>query len=92
MKAVHKALGEDSDEGALFKNGIGNVVKKLKAIWDDLVPYQGESQNSDGMICFLNYRENGDPYMIFFKHGLVEEKVVSCLKLYSTVVLQLVSE
>ena len=64
-------------EIAIFKAGIGDVLKKLKDMWKDLVPYTGESMDSDAMICFLNYRENGDPYMIFIKHGLMEEKQVS---------------
>lgn len=79
VKKVHESLVSEgnADEAAVFKNGILDVVKKLKGMWDDLIPYTGESCNTDGMLCFLNYRKNGDPYMIFFKHGLVEEKQVS---------------
>lgn len=65
------------NEVAIFKNGVGGVLKKLKEIWNDLIPYTGESMNAEAMICFLNYRESGEPYMIFFKHGLIEEKQVS---------------
>ena len=40
----------------------------------------GESTNPDGMIGLLEYREKEDgsgevPVMMFFKHGLEEEKV-----------------
>jgi hypothetical protein len=38
--------------------------------------YIGEDMNVDGMVVLLNYREDGStPYMIFWKHGLKEEKV-----------------
>ncbi len=79
VKQIYEALKDEDqlDEAERFKNGIPAVVKKLKGMWDDLVPYLGESSNYSGMMCFLNYRENGDPYMIFFKHGLIEETVVS---------------
>ena len=33
--------------------------------------------NQDGMVILLNYLEDGaTPFMLFFKDGLVEEKVV----------------
>ena len=81
VKKVHNMLLEnEAEEAAMFKSGIPNVIKKLKKMWDDLVPYTGESANLDAMMCFLNYRENGDPYMIFFKHGVIEEKCVSFSK------------
>lgn len=38
----------------------------------------GESSNPDGAVGLLEYRESGDgetPIMMFFKHGLEEEKV-----------------
>ena len=88
LDRLNKAADEEKDpakkeeaekEAALFKNGMGNVLKKLKEMWKDLIPYTGESMSEEAMICFLNYRENGDPYMIFFKHGLMEEKQVSFL-------------
>ena len=79
VKAVHEKLVAEGkpERAAIFKAGIPGVIKKFKAIWDDLIPYRGESENENGMLCFLNYRKSGDPYMIFFKDGLEEEKVVS---------------
>lgn len=81
VKKVHEILLEMGkvEEASVFKSGIPAVVKTLKEKWDDLVPYTGEVVDSGGMVCFLNYRENGDPYMIFFKHGLTEEKLVSSI-------------
>ncbi|XP_046854296.1 translationally-controlled tumor protein homolog [Xenia sp. Carnegie-2017] len=76
VKKIYDSLIAEgkTEDAAVFKSGMGEVVKKIKGMWDDLVPYTGESLNQDAMMCFMNYRENGDPYMIFFKHGLVEEK------------------
>lgn len=35
-----------------------------------------------GMLIFMNYREDEiTPYMLFFKDGLIEEKVVSTMAL-----------
>ena len=38
------------------------------------------------MVALMNFREDGvTPYMLFFKDGLVEEKVVStCIMCYDT--------
>lgn len=37
----------------------------------------GESQNPDGHVALLDYREDGiTPYMLFFKDGVREEKYV----------------
>ena len=76
VKKVHQHLIDNGkeDEAEVFKKGIPGVIKKIKEMWDDLILYTGESGGDDAMYCFMNYRESGDPYMIFFKHGLVEEK------------------
>ena len=41
--------------------------------------FYGESgMDGGGMVALMNYREDGiTPYMLFFKDGIVEEKVVS---------------
>lgn len=76
---MHEKLVSEgnTERAAIFKAGMPGVVKKLKAMWDNLIPYQGERGLDGGMIAFMDYRESGNPYMIFFKDGLVEEKVVS---------------
>lgn len=33
--------------------------------------------NVDGMVGLLNFNEDDKPYMLFFKEGLLAEKVVS---------------
>lgn len=79
VKAVYQKLVDDkkTDRAAIFKAGMPAAIKKLKAMWVDLLPYKGDSSDENGMVCFMNYRESGDPYMIFFKDGIREEKVVS---------------
>ncbi|CAO2594451.1 Translationally-controlled tumor protein [Lemmus lemmus] len=53
-------------------------VKQIKHILANFNNYQffiGENMNPDGMVAFLDYREDGvTPYMIFFKDGLEMEK------------------
>ncbi len=42
--------------------------------------FSGEKMDPSGMCALMDYREDGcTPYMIFFKDGLIEEKVVSVL-------------
>lgn len=45
----------------------------------------GESQNPDGQVALLDYREDGvTPYMLFFKDGIKEEKYVRCSSTFRT--------
>ncbi|MGH0158685.1 UNVERIFIED_CONTAM: hypothetical protein FKN15_064080, partial [Acipenser sinensis] len=45
--------------------------------------YTGESMNPEGMVGFLDYREDGiTPYILFFKDGLELEKCVSFKTFY----------
>lgn len=61
------------------KTKFTEAVKKVLPKIGDLQFFMGESSNPDGLIAFLEYRDNGQggetPIMIFFKHGLEEEKV-----------------
>ncbi|KAK9325450.1 translationally controlled tumor protein [Lipomyces orientalis] len=76
MKAVKTKLAETSpDDVATFEKGAQNYVKKVVANFKDYEFYTGESMDPEGMIVLLNYREDGTtPYVIFWKHGLKEEK------------------
>ncbi|KAJ2764237.1 hypothetical protein IWQ56_004565 [Coemansia nantahalensis] len=70
LEATDKARvdGFKKDSAALFKKVIAN--------FKDYEFYTGESQDVDGMIALLNYREDGiTPYFTFFKDGLKAEKV-----------------
>ncbi|WP_395241675.1 hypothetical protein, partial [Salmonella sp. s51933] len=41
VKAVHGKLC--AERAQIFKDGVMPAVKNLKQIWDDLIPYRGES-------------------------------------------------
>ena len=60
-----------------FKKGMMEGLKKIEANFDNWQFFMGESMNPDGMIALMDFRDDGSPYMWFFKDGLVEEKVVS---------------
>ena len=53
------------------------TLKKIEANFDNWQFFMGESMNPDGMIALMDFRDDGSPYMWFFKDGVVEEKVVS---------------
>ncbi len=49
--------------------------------------YIGESMNPEGMVVLMGYRaDQTTPYFIYFKAGLVEEKYVSPIPVYSTLI------
>ncbi|CAI6085450.1 hypothetical protein V2G26_020614 [Clonostachys chloroleuca] len=80
MKSVKNALqekGASADTITAFEKGASKYVKeKLLPNFKDFEFYVGESQNPDGMVVLLNYREDGvTPYIIVWKHGLSEMKV-----------------
>jgi hypothetical protein len=79
-----------ADQVDSFKKNINGVMKGLLGKFSDLQFYQGEqcfdsltdrpgeSMNPAAMICLIDYREiDGEdrPVIMFFKHGLEEEKV-----------------
>ena len=71
-------MGYLTDEKQIeeFKNGAAGALKYLYKNIKDLEIYTGESMNPDGAMGFMNYEEDGvTPYLIFFKHSLVENKV-----------------
>ncbi|XP_054161372.1 translationally-controlled tumor protein homolog [Oppia nitens] len=62
------------------KSKLTEAVKKILPKIGDLQFFLGESINPDGMVGLLEYRQKEDgsaevPIMMFFKHGLQEEKV-----------------
>ncbi|KAK0384848.1 hypothetical protein NLU13_7326 [Sarocladium strictum] len=79
MKAVKAKLQEKGDDEAVttFEKGAQGWVKNtLLPNFKDWEFYTGESQDPDGMVALLNYREDGvTPYIVFWKHGLKEMKV-----------------
>merc|ERR1740122_137443 len=80
MKKVVKYLEENNraTEVDTFKKNINGVMKGLLGKFSDLQFYQGESMNPAAMVALIDYREiDGEerPVIMFFKHGLEEEKV-----------------
>jgi len=79
MKRVVKYLEENNRGGEIdeFKKNIQGVMKKLMENFKELQFFTGESMDPDAMICMCEYKEvNGEerPVLMFFKHGLEEEK------------------
>jgi len=80
MKKVVKYLEENNRAAEVdtFKKNINGVMKGLLGKFNDLQFYQGESMNPAAMVALIDYREiDGEerPVIMFFKHGLEEEKV-----------------
>ena len=78
MKKIIEDLKESNpDQVAEFKDGAQKEVKKILDTFGDWDFFTGESNTEDAMVALMNYREDGiTPYMLFWKDGLVEEKVV----------------
>nr|AGT28482.1 translationally controlled tumor protein [Pseudodiaptomus annandalei] len=79
MKRVVKYLEEHNRGGEVdaFKKNINGVMKGLLGKFKDIQFFQGESMDPTAMIILLDYKEiDGEekPVLIFFKHGLEEEK------------------
>ena len=62
-----------------FKKGMMEALKKIEGNFDNWQFFMGESMNPDGMVVLMDFKDDGSPYMWFFKDGIVEEKVVSVL-------------
>ena len=68
---------------AVFKQAAKRQVQKILDTFKDWQFFLGESSDQDGMVALMNFREDGvTPYMLFWKDGLVEEKVVCVLCVY----------
>lgn len=85
LKTYTKALQEkwkelewNEEQTNIAKTKLTEAVKKVLPKLDDYQFFLGESVNPDGMVALLEYRDgdNGEvPIMMFFKHGMEEEKV-----------------
>ncbi|MDU0698406.1 translationally-controlled tumor protein, partial [Pseudomonas aeruginosa] len=78
MKKLVAKLEETApDQVDIFKTNMNKVMKELLGRFKDLQFFTGESMDCDGMVAMCEYRDiNGvsTPIMMFFKHGLEEEK------------------
>lgn len=78
MKKVLAKLEQNSpDQVDVFKTNMNKVMKEILGRFKDLQFYTGESMDCDGMVAMCEYRELdgvSTPVLMFFKHGLEEEK------------------
>lgn len=68
---------QSPDQVDVFKTNMNKVMKDILGRFKELQFFTGESMDIDGMVALLEYREiDGDsvPVLMFFKHGLLEEK------------------
>merc|ERR1712154_401112 len=68
---------DKADQVDGFKKNINGVMKSLLGKFSDLQFFTGENMDPKGMIILVDYKEyNGEerPCVMFFKHGLEEEK------------------
>jgi len=76
VKEAMKAKGADDAEVKDFETKAQAYAKKIISNFKDYEFLIGESMDPDGMVILLNYREDGvTPYVVVWKHGLVEMKV-----------------
>ena len=72
-------MGLTAEQLNEYKEKFMAAVKKVLPKLDDVEFFVGESCNVDGMVALLEYRNKPDgseeAYMLFFKHGLEDEKV-----------------
>ncbi|CAH1369446.1 hypothetical protein MTP99_010881 [Tenebrio molitor] len=76
-KLVAKLEEKSPDQVDVFKTNMNKVMKDILGRFKELQFFTGESMEIEGMVGLMEYREiNGDsvPVMMFFKHGLDEEK------------------
>lgn len=77
-KLVEKLTETKPDYVATFKKKAIPAVKRILDNFEEWDFYRGETdfEGANGMLCILGYREDQTtPYLLFFKDGLLEEKV-----------------
>jgi Translationally controlled tumour protein len=76
MKKIEALLQKNNPERveSFKKNAQAYVMKVLKN-FNDYQFYMGESNDIEGMVVLLGYREDGmTPYCVFWKDGMVGQK------------------
>lgn len=76
-KLVAKLEEQDPSQVDVFKTNMNKVMKDILGRFKELQFFTGESMDIDGLIGLMEYRDiDGEsvPVLMFFKHGLVEEK------------------
>ncbi|XP_054282464.1 translationally-controlled tumor protein homolog [Macrosteles quadrilineatus] len=76
-KLVEKLQEKSPDQVDVFKTNMNKVMKDILGRFKDLQFFTGESMDIDGMVALVEYRDidgESTPILMFFKHGLEEEK------------------
>lgn len=76
-KLVAKLEEKSPDEVEVFKTNMNKVMKDILGRFKELQFFTGTSLDIDGIVGLMEYRDiDGDsvPVLMFFKHGLEEEK------------------
>ena len=85
-KLTNKIKEESPAEAENFKKNLQAAVQKIFAKYEHLQFFTGarDEFEGEGMLAIAEYRDK-KPFMLFFKHGLKEERVVSlssCIKTF----------
>ena len=81
---------EDPAREDKFKKGMQGALKLIEENFKNWQFFMGESMNPEGMVVLMDFRDDGSPYMWYFKDGLVEEKVVSTFYCHQTHLLEFI--
>lgn len=77
FRLVAKLEEKAPDQIDVFKSNMNKVMKDILGRFKELQFFTGESMDCDGMVAMCEYRDIdgvSTPIMMFFKHGLEEEK------------------
>ena len=85
-KLTNKVKEESPAEAENFKKNLEAALQKIFAKYEHLQFFTGAKDKfeGEGMLAIAEYRDK-KPFMLFFKHGLKEERVVSlssCIKTF----------
>ena len=85
-KLTNKIKEESPAEAENFKKNLEAALQKIFAKYEHLQFFTGASDEfeGEGMLAIAEYRDK-KPFMLFFNHGLKEERVVSlssCIKTF----------
>lgn len=77
FRILQRLEEKSPDQVDVFKTNMNKVMKEYLSRFKDLQFFTGESMDCDGMVAMLEYRDIdavSTPILMFFKHGLEEEK------------------
>lgn len=76
VKQYLQANNTPEEEISKFEQGAKISAQRFMSNIKDYDFYTSQALEAEGMVILLNYRDDGiTPYLSFWKHGLIEEKV-----------------